>query len=162
MPVLSKYIKASNKLGEVEKKLPHIDGKTEITNDSKIKITGSQMAQGEEGKKTLIIYYTATNLKEEPEEAYSLLSDSGNFEQDDGNSYAELGPGFLDYDWKEAHPEINELNSQGVENKVKPKSSMKSAAYFELANYQSPVLYQVKDPETSQKLGTIKIPLNNN
>lgn len=37
---------------------------------------------------------------------------------------------------------------------------MKSAAYFELANDQSPVLYQVKDPETSQKLGTIKIPLS--
>lgn len=56
------------------------------------------MAPGDEGKKTFIVYYTATNLKDEPEEAYSLLSDSGNFEQDDGNSYAELSMGFLDYD----------------------------------------------------------------
>ena len=152
--------KALKKVKDVIASLPEVKGKTAITNDSKITITGSQMVQGEEGKKTLIVYYTATNLKDEPEEAYSLLSDSGNFEQDDGNSYAELGPGFLDYDWEEAHPEINELNSQGVENKVKPKSSMKSAAYFELANDQSPVLYQVKDPETSQKLGTIKIPLS--
>lgn len=154
--------KALKKEKDVIASLPQVKGKTAITNDSKITITGSQMTQGEEGKKTLIVYYTATNLKDEPEEAYSLLTASGNFEQDDGNSYAELGPGFLDYDWEEAHPEINELNSQGVENKVKPKSSMKSAAYFELANDQSPVLYQVKDSETRQKLGTIKIPLNNN
>ncbi|NUF98993.1 hypothetical protein GYW21_09560 [Lactobacillus mellis] len=43
---------------------------------------------------------------------------------------------------------------------MKPKSSIKSAAYSELANDQSPVLYQVKGPKTRQKLGTIKMPLN--
>ena len=161
-PVLSKYIKDSNKLGEVEKKLPHIDGKTAITKSSNIEITGSQMAPGFQGKKTLIVYYTATNLTDEPEDAYSLFLESGDFCQDNGNSYAELSMGMLDSDWEEAHPDIQKLNSQGVENKVKPKSSIKSAAYFELANDQSPVLYQVKDPETRQKLGTIKIPLNNN
>lgn len=55
-------------------------------------------------------------------------------------------------DSEESHPEIHELNSQGVENKVKPKSSIKSAAYFELENDQLPVLYQVHDPETRQKI----------
>lgn len=159
--VLSKYIKASNKLGEVEKKLPHIEGKTAITNDSKIEITGSQMAPGYEGKKTLIVYYTATNLTDEPEDAYSLLLNSGDFYQDNGNSYKELDMGMLDTDWEDAHPEIRDLNSQGVENKLKPKLSIKSAAYFELSNDQNPILYQVRDPETREKLGTIKIPLNN-
>lgn len=159
--VLSKYIKASNKLGEVEKKLPHIEGKTAITNDSKIEITGSQMAPGYEGKKTLIVYYTATNLTNEPEDAYSLLLNSGDFYQDNGNSYKELDMGMLDTDWEDAHPEIRDLNSQGVENKLKPKLSIKSAAYFELSNDQNPILYQVRDPETREKLGTIKIPLNN-
>lgn len=159
--VLSKYIKASNKLGEVEKKLPHIEGKTAITNDSKIEITGSQMAPGYEGKKTLIVYYTATNLTNEPEDAYSLLLDSGDFYQDNGNSYKELDMGMLDTDWEDAHPEIRDLNSQGVENKLKPKLSIKSAAYFELSNDQNPILYQIRDPETREKLGTIKIPLNN-
>lgn len=159
--VLSKYIKASNKLGEVEKKLPHIEGKTAITNDSKIEITGSQMAPGYEDKKTLIVYYTATNLTDEPEDAYSLLLDSGDFYQDNGNSYKELDMGMLDTDWEDAHPEIRDLNSQGVENKLKPKLSIKSAAYFELSNDQNPILYQVRDPETREKLGTIKIPLNN-
>lgn len=159
--VLSKYIKASNKLGEVEKKLPHIEGKTAITNDSKIEITGSQMAPGYEGKKTLIVYYTATNLTNEPEDAYSLLLNSRDFYQDNGNSYKELDMGMLDTDWEDAHPEIRDLNSQGVENKLKPKLSIKSAAYFELSNDQNPILYQVRDPETREKLGTIKIPLNN-
>ena len=159
--VLSKYIKASNKLGEVEKKLPHIEGKTAITNDSKIEITGSQMAPGYEGKKTLIVYYTATNLTNEPEDAYSLLLNSGDFYQDNGNSYKELDMGMLDTDWEDTHPEIRDLNSQGVENKLKPKLSIKSAAYFELSNDQNPILYQVRDPETREKLGTIKIPLNN-
>ena len=159
--VLSKYIKASNKLGEVEKKLPHIEGKTAITNDSKIEITGSQMAPGYEGKKTLIVYYTATNLTDEPEDAYSLLLNSGDFYQDNGNSYKELDMGMLDTDWEDTHPEIRDLNSQGVENKLKPKLSIKSAAYFELSNDQNPILYQVRDPETREKLGTIKIPLNN-
>ena len=159
--VLSKYIKASNKLGEVEKKLQHIEGKTAITNDSKIEITGSQMAPGYEGKKTLIVYYTATNLTDEPEDAYSLLLNSGDFYQDNGNSYKELDMGMLDTDWEDAHPEIRDLNSQGVENKLKPKLSIKSAAYFELSNDQNPILYQVRDPETREKLGTIKIPLNN-
>lgn len=159
--VLSKYIKASNKLGEVEKKLPHIEGKTAITNDSKIEITGSQMAPEYEGKKTLIVYYTATNLTNEPEDAYSLLLDSGDFYQDNGNSYKELDMGMLDTDWEDAHPEIRDLNSQGVENKLKPKLSIKSAAYFELSNDQNPILYQIRDPETREKLGTIKIPLNN-
>ena len=159
--VLSKYIKASNKLGEVEKKLPHIEGKTAITNDSKIEITGSQMAPGYEGKKTLIVYYTATNLTDEPEDAYSLLLNSGDLYQDNGNSYKELDMGMLDTDWEDAHPEIRDLNSQGVENKLKPKLSIKSAAYFELSNDQNPILYQVRDPETREKLGTIKIPLNN-
>jgi len=159
--VLSKYIKASNKLGEVEKKLPHIEGKTAITNDSKIEITGSQMAPGYEGKKTLIVYYTATNLTNEPEDAYSLLLNSGDFYQDNGNSYKELDMGMLDTDWEDAHSKIRDLNSQGVENKLKPKLSIKSAAYFELSNDQNPILYQVRDPETREKLGTIKIPLNN-
>lgn len=159
--VLSKYIKASNKLGEVEKKLPHIEGKTAITNDSKIEITGSQMAPGYEGKKTLIVYYTATNLTDEPEDAYSLLLNSGDFYQDNGNSYKELDMGMLDTDWEDAHPEIRNLNSQGVENKLKPKLSIKSAAYFELSNDQNPILYQVRDPKIREKLGTIKITLNN-
>lgn len=159
--VLSKYIKASNKLGEVEKKLPHIEGKTAITNDSKIEITGSQMTPGYEGKKTLIVYYTATNLTDEPEDAYSLLLNSGDFYQDNGNSYKELDMGMLDTDWEDAHPEIRNLNSQGVENKLKPKLSIKSAAYFELSNDQNPILYQVRDPKIREKLGTIKITLNN-
>lgn len=153
--------RANKKVKDVTSSLPQVKGKTAITNDSKIEITGSQMAPGYEGKKTLIVYYTATNLTDEPEDAYSLLLNSGDFYQDNGNSYKELDMGMLDTDWEDAHPEIRDLNSQGVENKLKPKLSIKSAAYFELSNDQNPILYQVRDPETREKLGTIKIPLNN-
>ncbi|MGL5898331.1 MAG: hypothetical protein ACRCZW_01465 [Lactobacillaceae bacterium] len=54
------------------------------------------------------------------------------------------------------------MDKQAVESQLKPKATGKYATFLTLANDQSPVLYQVKDPETRQKLGTIKIPLNNN
>ena len=159
--VLSKYIKASNKLGEVEKKLPHIEGKTAITNDSKIEITGSQMVPGQDGKKTLLVYYTATNLMDDPREAYKLLLEAGNFEQDNGNSYSRLNTGNPDFNWDSQHRDIHEMDSNGILSQLKPNATGKYATFLTLSNDQNPVLYQVHDPETREKLGTIKIPLNN-
>lgn len=159
--VLSKYIKASNKLGEVEKKLPHIEGKTAITNDSKIEITGSQMVPGQDGKKTLLVYYTATNLMDDPREAYKLLLEAGNFEQDNGNSYSRLNTGNPDFNWDSQHRDIHEMDSNGILSQLKPNATAKYATFLTLSNDQNPVLYQVHDPETREKLGTIKIPLNN-
>lgn len=159
--VLSKYIKASNKLGEVEKKLPHIEGKTAITNDSKIEITGSQMVPGQDGKKTLLVYYTATNLMDDPREAYKLLLEAGNFEQDNGNSYSRLNTGNPDFNWDSQHRDIHEMDSNGILSQLKPNATAKYATFLTLSNDQNTVLYQVHDPETREKLGTIKIPLNN-
>lgn len=158
---LSKYIKASNKLGKVEKKLPHIEGKTAITNDSKIEITGSQMVPGQDGKKTLLVYYTATNLMDDPREAYKLLLEAGNFEQDNGNSYSRLNTGNPDFNWDSQHRDIHEMDSNGILSQLKPNATGKYATFLTLSNDQNPVLYQVHDPETREKLGTIKIPLNN-
>ena len=159
--VLSKYIKASNKLGEVEKKLPHIEGKTAITNDSKIEITGSQMVPGQDGKKTLLVYYTATNLMDDPREAYKLLLEAGNFEQDNGNSYSRLNTGNPDFNWDSQHRDIHEMDSNGILSQLKPNATAKYATFLTLSNDQNPVLYQVHDPETREKLGTIKVQLNN-
>lgn len=159
--VLSKYIKASNKLGEVEKKLPHIEGKTAITNDSKIEITGSQMVPGQDGKKTLLVYYTATNLMDDPREAYKLLLEAGNFEQDNGNSYSRLNTGNPDFNWDSQHRDIHEMDSNGILSQLKPNATGKYATFLTLSNDQNPVLYQVHDPETREKLGTIKVQLNN-
>ena len=152
--------KALKKVKDVIASLPQVKGKTAITNDSKITITGSQMIPGYNGEKTLLIYYTATNLTDDPIEAYNLLIQAGSFKQDNGNSYAELHSGIPSIDWEDQHSDINDMDTQAVESQLKPKATGKYATFLTLANDQSPVLYQVKDPETRQKLGTIKIPLN--
>ena len=152
--------KALKKEKDVIASLPQVKGKTAITNDSKITITGSQMIPGYNGEKTLLIYYTATNLTDDPIEGYKLLIETGSFEQDNGNSYSRLNYGSPSVEWEEQHSDINDMSNQAVENKLKSKATGNCVTFLRLANDQSPVLYQVKDPETRQKLGTIKIPLN--
>lgn len=151
---------ALKKEKDVIASLPQVKGKTAITNDSKITITGSQMIPGYNGEKTLLIYYTATNLTDDPIEGYKLLIETGSFEQDNGNSYSRLNYGSPSVEWEEQHSDINDMSNQAVENKLKSKATGNCVTFLRLANDQSPVLYQVKDPETRQKLGTIKIPLN--
>ena len=118
------------------------------------------MIPGYNGEKTLLIYYTATNLTDDPIEGYKLLIETGSFEQDNGNSYSRLNYGSPSVEWEEQHSDINDMSNQAVENKLKSKATGNCVTFLRLANDQSPVLYQVKDPETRQKLGTIKIPLN--
>lgn len=153
--------RANKKVKDVTSSLPQVKGKTAITNDSKIEITGSQMVPGQDGKKTLLVYYTATNLMDDPREAYKLLLEAGNFEQDNGNSYSRLNTGNPDFNWDSQHRDIHEMDSNGILSQLKPNATGKYATFLTLSNDQNPVLYQVHDPETREKLGTIKIPLNN-
>ena len=152
---------ANRKVKDVVSSLPQVKGKTAITNDSKVEITGSQMVPGQDGKKTLLVYYTATNLMDDPREAYKLLLEAGNFEQDNGNSYSRLNTGNPDFNWDSQHRDIHEMDSNGILSQLKPNATGKYATFLTLSNDQNPVLYQVHDPETREKLGTIKIPLNN-
>lgn len=157
----NKLTKATKRLNEVAANSPHVKGQTAFTTNEKIEITGSQIAPGFRGGKVLIVFYTATNLSEEPKEAFDLLLDSGEFEQDNGDSYSESEVGLLDSDWEEAHPDIMNLNKQGSDNKIKQGASLNAVTYYDLANDTNPLLYRVTDSVTGQKLGTIKIPLNN-
>lgn len=159
-----KVEKAGKRQTALMEKQPHIDKKnmTVITSNAKIQFTSAQIVPGFEGEKTVLVNYTVTNLSNSPQEPFKLLSDAGEFEQDDGNNYREIETGEVDTDWEEAHPDYEKKENDSAEVKVKENSSLQTCEVFELANTDKPLLLRAKDEATNTNLGTLKIPLNYN
>ncbi|UQS83516.1 DUF5067 domain-containing protein [Bombilactobacillus thymidiniphilus] len=148
---------------EAREKQPHIDKKNMeiLTSTEKIDFTKTKIVNDDEGNKNILIYYTATNLSDEPQAPYELFLDAAKLVQDNGDSYSHLDLGSPGTDYENSQ-EYKTLSEDSSLTQIKPQKSMQAVECYKLSNVDKPLLFQASDRQSNTDLGTLKVPLDFN
>lgn len=129
------------------------------TPSATVKIENTDFTQDDDGKNVMVVYYSVTNTSSvtADDDPYSTFLSVADLTQTTSSSENSLQMSSPSMDYEDSHPQYEQDEGNGVNSKPTAGATVQCATSYEISDTSSPIAVHVKDSDTGQSVGSIKL-----